>query len=521
MAEDTTRTSNRKLNSGASEYNAISFMMEQQMKGSINTCIPVRVESCTKPGPNGAAGYVSVTPLVMQRGADGNSLAPVALPKLPFFRLYAGTAAVVIDPQPGDVGLAVFSQQDASNLEAGKNEPVQAGSFRSFDMSDGFYIGGFLGVPPDVYAELEQDTGINLKTPTNTITIGRDDGTITIKANTEVKVDAPIAKCTGDVEIEGTLKTGGLATFQQGLQTAAGTNATIGGSLTAAHDISAGGDFSGSGGMSLGGNASFGGTMDVTGAATFGGSLDATGAATFGGTMDVTGTSTFGGTMTVTGAATFDDVTVDGDLTTASIVVGTPQDPGELVVTGDITATGDLTAANATIGTRSDPGVLYVTGDAYVVPGTNSGTGTLNASYADIGKILEVGPDNDRTVIDGADIRTGSISATGTVSGSTVSGNTIDGTISGSSITGNISVGAISATGLSINGEDFNISMSDGLIECESIRTNHIRGNQGISPYVLSVGGILTTAGNVTIGGSAFVHDDVKYGGTIGPYTPA
>lgn len=336
MAEDTTRTSNRKLNSGASEFNAISFTIEQMMKSGINTCIPVRVDSCTKPGPNGAAGYVSATPLVMQRGADGNSLAPVSLPQLPFFRLYAGTAAVVIDPQPGDVGLAIFSQQDASNLEAGKNEPVQAGSFRSFDMSDGFYVGGFLGNVPDVYAELEQSTGINLKTPTNTITIGRDDGTIVIHADTEVTVDAPIAKCSGDVEIAGTLKTGGMATFQQGLQTAAGTNASIGGSLTAAHDISAGGDFSGSGGISLGGGASIGGALDATGAASFGSTVDVTGAATFGGALEATGAATFANTVDITGA-----------LTASSLTTGDITSDGDLSITGDTTVTGDMTVTGA------------------------------------------------------------------------------------------------------------------------------------------------------------------------------
>ena len=407
MAEDTTRTSNRKLNSGASEYNAISFMMEQQMKGSINTCIPVRVDSCTKPGPNGAAGYVSATPLVMQRGADGNSLAPVSLPQLPFFRLYAGTAAVVIDPQPGDVGLAIFSQQDASNLEAGKNEPVQASSFRSFDMSDGFYVGGFLGNVPDVYAELEQSAGINIKTPTNLITIGRDDGTITIHADTAVNVDAPIAKCSGDVEIAGTLKTGGMATFQQGLQTAAGTNASIGGSLTAAHDISAGGDFSGSGGISLGGGASFGGPMDVTGAATFGGTLDTTGAATFGGTIDALGAATFGGSLTADGDATFNgsvtatgdstfdgDVAITGDLTVDNIsATGAVRFSGDIRVDGDLLV-GDIYASNIQ-GRKIGAGT---TDFDHLTEGTiaaqNVGTNALVtehiAGYEDIGFVITI-----------------------------------------------------------------------------------------------------------------------------------
>lgn len=186
MAEDTTRTSNRKLNSGASEFNAISFLVEQMIKGLVNTAIPVRVDSCTKPGVDGAAGYVSATPLVQQRGADGKSLQPVSLPQLPFFRLQCGTAAVVLDPQPGDVGLAVFSQQDASNIEAGKTDPVQAGSFRCFDMSDGFYIGGFYGQTPTTYVHLDPEKGEAY-----------------IKAPTKITIDAP------QIELKGALTMGG------------------------------------------------------------------------------------------------------------------------------------------------------------------------------------------------------------------------------------------------------------------------------------------------------------------------
>ena len=205
MAEDTTRTSNRRLNSGASEFNAISFMVENMIKGMVNTAIPVRVDSCTKPGPGGAAGYVSATPLVMQRGADGKSLQPVSLPQLPFYRVQAGTAAVVLDPQPGDVGLAVFSQQDASNIEAGKTDPVQAGSFRAFDMSDGFFVSCHYGKTPTVYVELEQDKGITLKTPSNEITIDKDGGNVTVKAQAKITLEAPT------IELKGALMMGNSA----------------------------------------------------------------------------------------------------------------------------------------------------------------------------------------------------------------------------------------------------------------------------------------------------------------------
>ena len=210
MAEDTTRTSNRKLNSGASEFNALSFMIEQAIKGMVNTAIPVRVDSCTKPGVGGAAGYVSATPLVQQRGADGKSLMPVSLPQLPFFRLQCGTAAVVLDPQPGDVGLAVFSQQDSSNLEAGKTDPVQAGSFRCFDMSDGFYVGGFYGQVPQTYVHLDPEKGEAY-----------------IKAPTKITIDAP------QIELKGALTMGGASGGADTI-TLDG-NVTTNGNITAGH----------------------------------------------------------------------------------------------------------------------------------------------------------------------------------------------------------------------------------------------------------------------------------------------
>jgi hypothetical protein len=234
MAEDTTRTSNRRLNSGASEYNAISFMVENMIKGMVNTAIPVRVDSCTKPGPDGAAGYVSATPLVMQRGADGKSLQPVSLPQLPFYRVQAGTAAVVLDPQPGDVGLAVFSQQDASNIEAGKTDPVQAGSFRAFDMSDGFFVSCHYGKTPTVYVELEQDMGVTVKTPANEITIDKDGGNVNVKAQAKITLEAPT------IELKGALMMGNSAGSGTGDTMKITGNLDVTGSVSTAGNVSAG-----------------------------------------------------------------------------------------------------------------------------------------------------------------------------------------------------------------------------------------------------------------------------------------
>jgi hypothetical protein len=210
MAEDTTRTSNRRLNSGASEYNAISFLCEQMIKGMVNTAIPVRVDSCTKPGVGGAAGYVSATPLVKQRGADGKSLDPVSLPQLPYFRLQCGTAAVVLDPQPGDIGLAICSQQDSSNVQAGTSSPVQAGSFRCFDMSDSFYVGGFMNQTPETYIHLDPEKGeITVKSPTK---ITLESPTIELKG--ALQMGNSSGSGSGDtISLTGNIQATGSATF--------------------------------------------------------------------------------------------------------------------------------------------------------------------------------------------------------------------------------------------------------------------------------------------------------------------
>ena len=217
MAKDTTRTSNRRLNSGASEFNAISFLVEQMIKGMVNTAIPVRVDSCTKPGVGGAAGYVSATPLVQQRGADGKGLQPVSLPQLPYIRLSASTAAIVIDPQPGDVGFAVFAQQDISNLKAGSSDPVQAGSFRTFDMSDGVFIPAILGVTPTTFVHLDPETG-----------------EITIKAPTKITIEAPA------IELKGSLQMGNAAGSGTGDTMKITGNLDVTGSVTTAGNVSAG-----------------------------------------------------------------------------------------------------------------------------------------------------------------------------------------------------------------------------------------------------------------------------------------
>lgn len=152
----------RKIDSDTSFVNAMSFMIKNQVRGMVNTALPVVVTGVDPGGTDGAAGYVDVKPMVTQTDATGGRLDPVDLFHLPYFRIQAGTAAIVIDPVVGDIGLAIFAQSDCSTLGQDADTPVQPGSFRRFDQADGFYIGGFLNAAPTSWIEMTQDGKIKI-----------------------------------------------------------------------------------------------------------------------------------------------------------------------------------------------------------------------------------------------------------------------------------------------------------------------------------------------------------------------
>lgn len=161
------------------QFNQLSFMIRTMMNREINTAIPVVVKEVM--AGNGAVGHVKALPLVNDMDAEGNAIDVVTIPKLPYFRLQGGKVAVITDPVVGDIGIAIFAQKDTSNVVSGTKEPVQAGSFRNFSMSDGWYIGGFLNQNPETFLQLNQN-GTAILTANSGVTINGNvtvNGTIT------------------------------------------------------------------------------------------------------------------------------------------------------------------------------------------------------------------------------------------------------------------------------------------------------------------------------------------------------
>lgn len=236
------------LTSANTMANAVSFLVDQAIKNTVNTAEVVSIGSADQTGTDGAAGYAAVTPLVCQTDGFDNTLPPASIPKLPFFRPQAGKAAIVMDPQPGDKAILVAMQRDSSGVVTGKNAPVPPASFRSFDLADGYLINGFLGEAPEIWLHLNPVTGdISLSTKAADIDISCREsgdieirtgaGNITVTATDTGTVAAPRIVLDGDVRVTGNLTVegrsqgpgGGPAVFSNGIVNESGGFTNAGG----------------------------------------------------------------------------------------------------------------------------------------------------------------------------------------------------------------------------------------------------------------------------------------------------
>lgn len=152
--------------------NSMEFFIRSLISQVVSTSLPVVVTAVERKGEDAGAGYVTVKPLLQPRNNSGDGLEVTTIPKLPYFRLQHGTAAIICDPKVGDIGLAVVAKHDISNIN-GSTTPKVPATYRKFDPSDSFYIGGFWGKAPEVFIHLE------------------DEGTIKIKAPTKITIESP------------------------------------------------------------------------------------------------------------------------------------------------------------------------------------------------------------------------------------------------------------------------------------------------------------------------------------------
>lgn len=111
------------------------------------------------------------------------------------------------------MGLAVVAKHDISNVNGDNTSKVPA-TFREFDPSDSFYIGGFWGKAPEVFIHLEDEGTIKIKAPTK----------ITIESpECEVNASASFTVNSAQINLNGPISGGGSG----------GADATFSGDVTA------------------------------------------------------------------------------------------------------------------------------------------------------------------------------------------------------------------------------------------------------------------------------------------------
>lgn len=208
------------------EFNNMAFMVQQAL-GKMQTATLVRIESCTNSGGLSPVGYVDVTPLVNQLDGQGNPTPHVTIYNVPYFRLQGGANGIIIDPQKGDIGVAVFASRDISHVKTTKKQG-NPGSHRQYSFADGMYLGGMLNGTPTQYIQFST-AGIRIHSPTQ-VKLDAPDvliqaQTVEINASTSTTVTTPTFTVNGATVLNGTVSQtgGGSATFS-GDVTAQGTS---------------------------------------------------------------------------------------------------------------------------------------------------------------------------------------------------------------------------------------------------------------------------------------------------------
>ncbi|HEV2540188.1 MAG TPA: Gp138 family membrane-puncturing spike protein [Frateuria sp.] len=168
----------------ASNPKASAEFVIRRMLGRVRTATLVKVLAVSNAGGVEPVGTMDVQPLVNQTDGEGNVTPLPVLYGLPYMRIQGGTNAVILDPQIGDIGVAVFADRDLSAVIATKAQGVP-GSLRRHSLSDGLYLGGMLNGTPQQYVQFTT-SGITVLSP-QTVTI-----------------QAPNVKVQGNLEVTGT-----------------------------------------------------------------------------------------------------------------------------------------------------------------------------------------------------------------------------------------------------------------------------------------------------------------------------
>ncbi|MFI2901368.1 hypothetical protein [Klebsiella aerogenes] len=198
---------------------AQEFIIRAILRGDLHTAELVEVLAVQPVSDR--VGFVTVQPLVLQSDTNNIVIAQSPAYNVPYLRLQGGVSAVILDPVVGDRGVALYAQNDITNVKTTLAEG-QAATDRVFSTADGLYLGGFLNAAPTQWVKfLGAGAGIDIHSPGSiALTAGT---TLTLTAGTTMQFNAPggltiNANTTLNGTFNSTATAGGSVTFASPIQ---------------------------------------------------------------------------------------------------------------------------------------------------------------------------------------------------------------------------------------------------------------------------------------------------------------
>ena len=191
-----------------SEYIAQVYLIKSLI-ARMATVTLVQVVKVSNAGTTDAVGFVDLQPLVSQVDPNMNPTPHAIIRNNPYFRVQGGKNAIIIDPDVGDVGIALFASRDISAVSstlkdgraATKQDPISPGSLRKYDMADALYLGGVLNGVPTQFIQFAAG-GITITSP-HPVTINGTDVNVNASAACNVTSTGKTTVTASEIDLVG------------------------------------------------------------------------------------------------------------------------------------------------------------------------------------------------------------------------------------------------------------------------------------------------------------------------------
>ena len=146
------------------DQRAAQLALIREALDDTRTATLVQVLSVTNDGGVSAVGLVDIQVLVSRLDGANQVINSGIVYNVPYMRVQGGANAIILDPQVGDIGIALMADRDISSVKATK-AAAAPGSNRKHDMADALDRGGVLNGVPQQYVRFAAG-GIEMVSPT-------------------------------------------------------------------------------------------------------------------------------------------------------------------------------------------------------------------------------------------------------------------------------------------------------------------------------------------------------------------